>query len=134
MPIISAISDSLNWIPHSTNKSFLDIPESRLPHKARIKSDIYKKELFRKKILANLELEIKDSSELERTVNDINQSNQSHGYNLRSKPVSVAVPKSGTQRRGKFIYSKGCNSFNDLLFLLTYLLTYLLNFLTFLSE
>ena len=49
-------------------------------------------------ILANLELEIKDSSELERTVNDINQSNQSHGYNLRSKPVSVAVLKSGSQR------------------------------------
>ena len=95
MPIISGISDSLNWIPDSTDKSFLDIPESRLPYVARIKSGIYKKYLV---LLANLELEIKDSSELERTVNDINQSNQSHGYNLRSKPVSVAVLKSRTQR------------------------------------
>ena len=43
--------------------------------------------------------------ELERIVNDINHPNQifltkpntSHGYNLRSKPGSVAIPKSGTQ-------------------------------------
>ena len=44
--------------------------------------------------------------ELERIGNDIKHSNQifltkpntSHGYNLRSKPGSVAMPKSGTQR------------------------------------
>ena len=44
--------------------------------------------------------------ELERIGNDIKHSNQifltkpntSHGYNLRSKPGSVAIPKSGTQR------------------------------------
>ena len=44
--------------------------------------------------------------ELERIVNDINHPNRifltkpntSHGYNLRSKPGSVAIPKSGTQR------------------------------------
>ena len=44
--------------------------------------------------------------ELKRIVNDINHPNQifltkpntSHGYNLRSKPVSVAIPKSETQR------------------------------------
>ena len=44
--------------------------------------------------------------ELERIGNDIKHSNQSfltkpntsQGYNLRSKPGSVAIPKSGTQR------------------------------------
>ena len=44
--------------------------------------------------------------ELKRIVNDINHSNQifltkpntSHGYNLRSIPGSVEIPKSGTQR------------------------------------
>ena len=44
--------------------------------------------------------------ELERTANDIKQPHQifltkpntSHGYNLRSKPGSVAIPKSGMQR------------------------------------
>ena len=44
--------------------------------------------------------------ELERIVNDINHPNRifltkpntSHGYNVRSKPGSVAIPKSGTQR------------------------------------
>ena len=44
--------------------------------------------------------------ELERVVNYINHPNQifltkpntSHGYNLRSKPGSVAIPQSGTQR------------------------------------
>ena len=44
--------------------------------------------------------------ELKRIVIDINLTNQnfltkpntSHGYNLRSKPGSVAIPKSGTQR------------------------------------
>ena len=44
--------------------------------------------------------------ELERTVNDIKQPHQifltkpntSHSYNLRSKPGSVAIPKSGMQR------------------------------------
>ena len=43
---------------------------------------------------------------LERIVNDINHPNQifltkpntSHGYNLRSKPGSVAIQKSGTPR------------------------------------
>ena len=46
--------------------------------------------------------------ELERIVNDINHPNQifltepntSHGYNLRSKPGSVAISKSGMQRHG----------------------------------
>ena len=44
--------------------------------------------------------------ELERIVDNIDHSNQifltkpniGHGYNLRSKPGSVAIPKSGTQR------------------------------------
>ena len=44
--------------------------------------------------------------ELKRIVNDINHPNQifltkpntSHGYNLRSIPGSVEIPKSGTQR------------------------------------
>ena len=44
--------------------------------------------------------------ELERVGDDINHPNQifltkpntSHGYNLRSKPGTVAIPKSGTQR------------------------------------
>ena len=47
--------------------------------------------------------------ELERIVNDIDHPNQifltkpntGHGYNLRSKPGSVAIPKSGTQRHTK---------------------------------
>ena len=46
-----------------------------------------------------------DKLELERIVNDINHPNQifvtkpntSHSYNLRSKPGSVAIPKSGMQ-------------------------------------
>ena len=56
--------------------------------------------------------------ELERIGDDIKHSNQifltepntSHGYNLRSKPGSVAMPKSGTQRLCKFIYSKSCKT------------------------
>ena len=38
--------------------------------------------------------------ELERVVNQIflTKPNTSHGYNLRSKPGSVAIPQSGTQR------------------------------------
>jgi len=48
--------------------------------------------------------------ELERIVNDINHPNQifltkpntSHGYNLRSKLGSVAIPKSGVQRHNNY--------------------------------
>ena len=38
--------------------------------------------------------------ELERVVNQIylTKPNTSHGYNLRSKPGSVAIPQSGMQR------------------------------------
>ena len=51
-------------------------------------------------------MQVVKKRELERIVNDIDHPNQifltkpntGHGYNLRSKPGSVAIPKSGTQR------------------------------------
>ena len=60
--------------------------------------------------LPNLEdrckIKVATKRELKRIVNDINHPNQifltkpntSHGYNLRSIPDSVEIPKSGTQR------------------------------------
>ena len=75
-------------------------------------------------ILANLELEIKDSSELERTVNDINQSNQSHGYKLKIQTNFSSSTKVRDAKTCKFIYSKGCKT--PLMICYFYSLTYLI--------
>ena len=70
--------------------------------------------------------------ELERIVNDIIHQNQilltkpntSNGYNLRSKPGSIAIPKSAMQRHiYQLVYSKSCNTppFMICIFLLTFI-------------
>ena len=70
--------------------------------------------------------------ELERIVNDINHQNQilltklntSNGYNLRSKPGSIAIPKSAMKRHiYQLVYSKSCNTppFIICIFLLTFI-------------
>ena len=70
--------------------------------------------------------------ELERIMHDINHQNQilltkpntSNGYNLRSKPGSLAIPKSAIQRHiYQLVYSKSCNTppFMICIFLLTFI-------------
>ena len=57
--------------------------------------------------------------ELERIGNDIKHSNQiiltkpntSHGYNVRSKPGSVAMPKSRTQRHANSFIARAARLF-----------------------